>query len=279
MGHEITETKSSTELSTNLSVITAEINAYKKMAGEAIFEIGRRLKHVKENDLAHGQWSKWCEEEIGMNRKTADKFIVVYEQLGGNDSTSSQIGISILYEIATLPPEERDKPHTIPSTGETKTVYEMTVRELREVKKALKVERERAKQAEAEANKLRSKLKEAENAPPKVEYIEVPDKETEEELAMYKERYGEVGDSEPQAFRIDNSTEINGLALAFSSDVRELLRKYSHLRHYSRELLTANEQAIAEYYSSVEALRGFVNEVGRVVTRKEGKTIIEMEAV
>lgn len=78
-----------------------------------------------------------------MDRKTADKFIVVFDELGGDDSTSSQIGISALYEIATLPPEERERPHTIPSTGATKTVDEMTVRELREVKAALKEERER----------------------------------------------------------------------------------------------------------------------------------------
>jgi hypothetical protein len=118
-------TEARTTLSSDIRIITAEINTYKRIAGEAIFEIGRRLKHVKENDLVHGQWSRWCTESLDMDRKTADKFIVIFEQLGGDDSTSSQAGISALYEIATLPPEERERPHTVPSTGAVKTVDEM----------------------------------------------------------------------------------------------------------------------------------------------------------
>ena len=57
-------------LSTDINVITAEINAYQRVAGEAIFEIGKRLKHVKENDLAHGEWMGWC-ETIGMSQDLA----------------------------------------------------------------------------------------------------------------------------------------------------------------------------------------------------------------
>ena len=52
------------ELSTDLNVITAEINSFKQIAGQSIWEIGRRLNYVKEHDLAHGEFSKWLKEGV-----------------------------------------------------------------------------------------------------------------------------------------------------------------------------------------------------------------------
>lgn len=140
------------KLSHDLNVITAEINSYKSIAGQAIFEIGKRLKHVKENDLAHGQYVKWL-ESIEMDRTTAHRFIKVADEL--NVDTWQHLSSRALYEIATMPKEEREKTHVIPSTGEEKTVDEMTVRELREVKKALKEAEAAKKKAEAEADQAR----------------------------------------------------------------------------------------------------------------------------
>ena len=127
------------QLSNDLNVITAEIQSYKQIAGQSIFEIGRRLKHVKENDLVHGEWISWL-ESIDMNRKTAHRFITVYDRLPEDVSSMGHLGVTALYEIATLPEEEREKEH-VTSKGETKTVDEMTVRELQEVKKKLREEK------------------------------------------------------------------------------------------------------------------------------------------
>lgn len=102
--------------------------------------------------MAHGQWERWCREQVGFDRTTAFRFIKVFDELGALDVAPwQQIGIKALYEIATLPPEERTREHTLKS-GVTKTVDEMTVRELREVKAALKAEREAREQAEARAH-------------------------------------------------------------------------------------------------------------------------------
>ncbi|WP_162944344.1 hypothetical protein [Paenibacillus aceti] len=72
-----------------------------------------------------------------------------------NAKSVAHLGIAKLLQIAQLPSDvDRSdfvsETHTIPSTGATKTVDEMTVRELREVKSALKAEREAREKAEAD---------------------------------------------------------------------------------------------------------------------------------
>ena len=75
---------SNIQLSLDLNTITAEIKSYKQIAGQSIFEIGKRLKHVKEHDLAHGEWYQWLENEIDISPSTATRFMQAYEQLGNH---------------------------------------------------------------------------------------------------------------------------------------------------------------------------------------------------
>lgn len=122
-------------LSSDLTTITAEINSYKQLAGQSIWEIGRRLNHVKDNNLVHGQFGKWL-ESIDMDWTFAKRTMKIANEFS-NGATLPNLGTTALYLIATLPEDERDKEH-MTENGETKTPDEMTVREIKQLKKDLK---------------------------------------------------------------------------------------------------------------------------------------------
>ena len=137
-------------LSNDLTKITTEIKAYQSVGGQAIFEIGRRLNWVKNHNLAHGEFIEWL-ETINLDKDVANHFMKIANELG-NEWTSTHLGATALYLVATMPPEEWNKPQQL-NSGETKKPDEMTVRELREVKKKLKQrEQELADRDETIAN-------------------------------------------------------------------------------------------------------------------------------
>ncbi|MEB6170585.1 pathogenicity island protein [Staphylococcus pseudoxylosus] len=105
---------------------------------------------MKENDLVHGQWSEWL-GTFNMDRTQTHKFIKVSEEFS-NVATSQQIEMNVLYEISTLP-----EPESTTSKGETNTPNEMTVRELRELKKQIK-------QRDEEKPHLESQLEQAQRS-------------------------------------------------------------------------------------------------------------------
>jgi len=80
----------------------AEINAYQRIAGEAIFEIGRRLKHVKENDLAHGCFEEWF-TSVGFKKRNVYQLIELYNLVRANLAQSDlleDLPVSLTYAIA-----------------------------------------------------------------------------------------------------------------------------------------------------------------------------------
>lgn len=119
-------------LSDNLAQIELEISHHKQIAGQSIWEIGRRLNHVKENDLAHGQFGEWL-NKVGLNYREANRMMTVAKKLP-NVTTLSDLGSSALYLIATLPDESRQEQIEKIEQGDTPTV-----KELEEVKKKLKL--------------------------------------------------------------------------------------------------------------------------------------------
>ena len=190
------------QLSDDLTTIETEIKSYQNIAGQSIFEIGRRLKHVKENDLVHGEFGKWL-KNVGMHKQQAYRFIKIADEFSNSNSTPVlHLGIKALYQLATMPEEQRN--HVIKNGIETesgnKTIDEVTTRELEKYKRQLKQREEEKSQLESQLEQAqrsesiaRKQLEEAEDKEPEVIEREVvkevvPD-EVQQQLEQFKQKF------------------------------------------------------------------------------------------
>lgn len=293
------------KLSDSLPVIETEIRQYQNLAGESIFEIGRRLKHVKENDLAHGEWSKWL-ESINLDRTQAHRFIRVTEEIK-DVGTYQHLGLRALSEIATLPEPERTKEH-ITSKGEMKKPDEMTVKELKELKNQLKKRDEKLEQANAQLEHsqrsqdiLQGKLDAVENENP--EYIEV-EKEVikevvpedyeqtkqaledfkkkfnresksaealREELKKYKEAFSDPNSAyeESQVKRLERESNINAYKLSIG--IQKFIEDNAVETYKVSSVIKSNESAKKRLEENIELLEDFTTNIkalinGRIIT-------------
>ena len=136
-------------LSNNLTQIELEISHHKQIAGQSIWEIGRRLNHVKENDLVHGQFMEWL-KKIEFSQTVANQFMKVAKELPYS-VTSQNLGINALYLIATLPDDEQKAQIDRIEQGDSPTV-----RELQELKNKLKISQKANELLKAENEKIKS---------------------------------------------------------------------------------------------------------------------------
>ncbi|RSJ59167.1 hypothetical protein D8811_00955 [Streptococcus gordonii] len=136
-------------LSNNLTQIELEISHHKQIAGQSIWEIGRRLNHVKENDLAHGQFMEWY-QSLGIDKDFASKSMKIAKELP-NFETLRNLGTTALHLIATLPEDEQKAQINRIEQGDSPTV-----RELQELKNKLKLSQKANELLKAENEKIKS---------------------------------------------------------------------------------------------------------------------------
>lgn len=234
-------------LSDNLAQIELEIAHHKQIAGQSIWEIGRRLKHVKENDLTHGQFREW-HENIGIDKDFAYKSMKIVEELP-NVETLRHLGTTALHLIATLPEEEKQEQIEKIEQGDTPTV-----RELQEVKRKLKLKDQALEAVKGELERTRL-VKTTEKV---IEKEVIPDdyKATQELNKQLLAKNKELSNSEQAA---------NERMQFIESQLKELMNQRQEVDEKSAkydELTRAIEQSqgqLDSYQKQVSAYRHTIN--------------------
>lgn len=239
-------------LSDNLAQIELEINHHKQIAGQSIWEIGRRLNHVKRHDLTHGQFMEWV-ESIGINYKEAQRMMKISSELPELDNVV-QFGSSILYLIATLPDDEKQEQLDRIENGDNPTV-----RELQEVKRQLKLS-----QADNERLKVQNEnlAEQALSQTEKVVEKEVVKEIVPEDYQFFKSNY-EASERNNEFYKQQNSE--------LREEMKELERiiKEQQQNKASREELSELEerkQAISSELDSLEKIVEFNESVESFLT-------------
>lgn len=276
------------QLSNDLTTIETEIKSYQNIAGQSIFEIGRRLKHVKENDLAHGEFGKWL-SKINMSRSTARRFIKVADSPELNSPSMANLGTSILYEIATLPEEERKKEH-LTSSGEKKTPDEMTQRELQDLKKQLKQRDEQnaqlqsqVEQAQRSESIARKKLEDEQNREPEIkrevkevipphvkaqlsdrqQMIDAKDKEIKQlqerltKAEEQKQKFEKQDYLEEDEQIASISFQVESTVLEIKDNINRFLNENASTAFREAAIARASEKTKNQIYDGVEELEAF----------------------
>lgn len=142
-----------------LDLITEEILFYKRQAGGAIIEIGKRLLEAK-SQLSHGEWLPWLREKVDISERRAQDFMRIAREYS-KSAEIADLGASKALALLALPESERAEfasgTHLV--NGAKKSVSEMTAKEL---KTAIE-ERDKARR-EAEEQKAAAEAAEASRA-------------------------------------------------------------------------------------------------------------------
>lgn len=252
-------------LSKDIRQIELEIDHHKRVAGQSIWEIGRRLNHVKEHNLVHGEFGEWL-EKVGFHYREANRMMRIAKELP-NLTTSSHLGTTALSLIASLPEQEKQQEIEKAERGE-----QSTVRELRELKKQLK-------QKDEQISALEQAVEDVE---PQVIEREVVKKEVPADYERIKRENERFNQQLNQAQRRMNhlKQEIEQLK-SEREEVDEKSRKYDELNEAIQKMqgqLDEGQQKIAaqkEVYELVEKTKELIKEVSPLTYLIDAENIIE----
>lgn len=280
-----------------LPVIISEIHIIEhnvaKTALEGAVEIGARLQEAKEK-IGHGNFKNWCQENLNYSQSTAERFMRLNAEYGGEDgllsksSTLQIFSITKALSLLKVPEEERE------TFIEEHKVEDMTTRELEEEIKRLKIEKEEAEEeaeslrtgredAEAEVNKmsrevedLKRQLQEAEKNAVDTAEIDILKEKLEKEKTKAKEAQEKLKkEKAARQTEIDAAIEKKQEELQKEAETKagKVLQKAEEERKglqneneaLKRKLANAGNESVVKFKVLVDQLQNIFDQAGQCI--------------
>lgn len=219
----------------DLNQILIEIKFYEHQTAIGLYEIGKRLKVIK-NKLGHGNWIYWVNKNLGYSYDTAYSYICLYDKYSNLD-TFQDLSFSKLMALTTIEDEQERKKYV-----ENNDVNNMTVRRLQ---KSLKEYQDKDKLREEEIIKKDEEIKKLSSQQPKIIEKEVIKEIQPSDYKHYKARVKTL-ESELEKEKYKNSELINDKKLAIS----QLKSEETH------------QELIREINGFAWTINGFIKDVG-----------------
>ena len=273
-----------------LPVIISEIKIIEqhvtKTAIEGAIQIGERLQEAKEL-AGHGNFGQWCQENLNYSQDTAQKFMKLAREYGGqnnvlaNTAMSRNFSISNALSLLKVPEEDREQfveEHQVEDM--TNKELEEEIRQLNEEKasrertievlnNSMRNEAEKLLQAQHEIEDLKRKLDDAsvEAVDPKeVEKLKAKLEKTETALEKEKEKLKKEKDDRQAA--IDKELKAAGDAMQEQTkkSIESLQKEVDRLKR--REQKAGNE-TLLKFKILVDQLQDVFRQAGECILAEE----------
>lgn len=167
----------------SLMEIEADILAQKRTIGRSIVIIGQDLIEAK-SKMEHGLWGTWLEERVNFSQSTAENYMKIAEQVGG-DSLLLNLPYTKILALLAVPAEERE------TFAEANNIEDKSVAQIKQLIKERNDARIHAAKAEDKITEqqriidmyAKDKINSAHNEMKTAEKIEFLEKQLEKERA------------------------------------------------------------------------------------------------
>ena len=226
--------------------LNQRIIAAAQMAQKSLYEMCVLLKQMRDGKqykvLGYYNFEEYCEEEVGMNRRNAYRYIAVIENIKSVTSMS-QIGMTKLSLLASLSESQQEE------IQQTVNLEDVSVRELKAEIARLKEEKQKADKAAADANQQR--------------------------IAMQSDLLSAKSKNRSLSHELEEAKKMSGDAKGLAARLKDVERELSIADQDNYNKLEAQR---IEYQKKINALQKQLNDAGKM-REVAVETIPDYEAV